>query len=792
LRDLALINEKLRKNPNNPWALKLAGDYYLREGSYKQAEHYYNQAVAIEKGIFAEVVLDHEREILKNPAKLGPRFSLTGFYLAQGEIDAAVMELEEGIELNPENVQAYNLLGKIYVKQGRFDEVISLLEKSVKKGIKDVSLIEILAGAYLEKGRTKDALKFYEEVLNSRPGDKQILRILGELYTRLENYDKAARCYQSMFSDDPEVSREVIQRLEGLLKKLEGNVPIREILADIYMKSLDPEAAVIKLCEIIRLDALKLEEVIIKLKIILKSYPGHPQAVLALADALRRQGNFSESIENYFSLVKAKPEFIDAVMDGYREVLEYCPEQALAHAYLAEAYFYKNQIKEALEEYEKMVMIDPGSADTVIKKCREIIKVSPQILSARLVLGRAYLAKGDVQRAAVEAEGVLLVDKKFTPAYLLLGEAYYKLKMCKKAVEALRTALLHNPYEPRVLEKFREVKVKEIDLEIEKIRERIIEDPWKISLHLDLAKLYIQKEMRDEAIRELQIALKDQVRAPFACNLLGCLYRGEGRYDLAAAQFNRALELAPSELSDLIRTVRFNLGSAYEAQGLIGKALKIYESVLLEDIDFGDLKKRISYLKSTSLKSMGTKSLLMVFSNISTKEVVSLWGREGKNGKNVRENEISLSFGQNHNSSGFEYFMKGMFKAALDEFELAVQLDVKFAAALNNLAVSLIREGKFYEARARLEDAVDLNPNSVVFRNNLGVVYFMLGKFKEAYAEFEKAFTLDSGCSGVCLNFGDLNYLKKNIKQAFELYSGVGKFDVLTEIADQRLAFKTP
>ncbi|MFC1568553.1 tetratricopeptide repeat protein, partial [Candidatus Margulisiibacteriota bacterium] len=511
----------LRKDPDDPAALREVGRYYLKEGHFKLAKNHFSHAASVSPRLFPDIILDYELAISLAPDKTGPRLSLAGFQIAKGDVEAALLELEESLEINPKNVEAYNVLGKIFVRQGRIDEVIALLERSFEVGIKDANLTETLANAYLEKGRIKDAVRFYNEILNFRPGDKRTLRILGELYTRLEEYKQAALSYQAMFSDDPEVSREVIQRLEELLKKQEGDVFIREILADVYVRSLKPEAAVSRLLEVVRLDAMKLADVVNKLKDILKSYPGHPQATLALAEALRRQGSFSEAIENYYKLAKTQPEFLEDAMRGYREVLEYCPEQVLARNYLAEAFLYKNQVKEALAEFEAMLEFDPSSAESIIRKCREIIKSQPQLLLARLVLGRAYLASGDVQRAAVEAEGIVTVDKKYTAAYLLLGEAYFRMKLCRKAVEIMRTAFAQDPFNQRIQEKFREIREKEIDLEIEKIKEHVTEDPWRIALHLDLAKLYIQKGMRDEAVRELQLAHKDQARSPFAANLLG-------------------------------------------------------------------------------------------------------------------------------------------------------------------------------------------------------------------------------------------------------------------------------
>lgn len=792
MEDLKEIREALKIDPNDPYALRAVGKYYLKEGYYRLAKNHYNQTVRLCPHLLPEIFLDFELEIKRDPEKIGPRLSLAGFEIAQGEIESAILELEESLGVSPKNVEAYNVLGKIFVKLGRIDEAIALLERSLEEGIRDVSLTEILAGAYLEKGRNQEAIKFYEEILEYRPGDKQTLRILGELYTRLENYNQAAQSYQAMFSDDPEVSREVIQRLEELLKRVEGNVFIREVLADVFMKSLKPEAAVTKLREIVRLDSTKLEDVVSKLREILKNYPGHPQALLVLAEVLRMQGNFSESVENYYSLSKNNPEFMEEALRGYQKVLEFYPQQILARTYLAEAYLYKKQIKEALLEFESILGVDSSSSEAVIRKCREIIKTNPQLQLAHLVLGRACLVKGEVQRAVMEAEGVISIDKKNTSAYLLLGEAYFNLKLSRKAVKVLHTALSLAPYDQQVLERYREAREKEIELEIESIKKGLSEDPWRISFHLDLAKLYLQKGLREEAVRELQIALKDQARAPFACNLLGCVHRGTGRYDLAAAQFNRALELAPPEIPDFARSVRFNLASTYEAQGNVRKAIKSYEGILQEDIDFGNLKRRVKYLKSTSLQSIRNKALLMVVSRYGEGESVVLWGREGKPGQAGRKEDVRVSFGQNYNNSGFEYFLKGMHKAAIEEFSLAVQLDSKFATVLNNLGVALAREGKITEAKARLEEAVHLEPHSVVFRNNLGAVYFLLGQIDQARIELEKAYALDPELSGVCINLGDICYFKKDIRRAIDLYKRAGNFDVLTELAEQRLAYKTP
>ena len=88
-----------------------------------------------------------------------------------------------------------------------------------------------------------------------------------------------------------------------------------------------------------------------------------------------------------------------------------------------------------------------------------------------------------------------------------------------------------------------------------------------------------------------------------------------------------------------------------------------------------------------------------------------------------------------------------------------------------------------------MSDAVQIDPSSPVFYNNLGVVYFLLGKIDLAKTALEKSAALNDESSAVCLNLGDLNYLRGEVKRAVELYRKVGAFDPLSDLADRRLMY---
>jgi len=155
-----------------------------------------------------------------------------------------------------------------------------------------------------------------------------------------------------------------------------------------------------------------------------------------------------------------------------------------------------------------------------------------------------------------------------------------------------------------------------------------------------------------------------------------------------------------------------------------------------------------------------------------------------------RSGDVNLSFGYDHNLNGFNFFLKGMAKAALEEFQLAVQLDSKFPQSLNNLAACLAKEGRLVEAKGYLTEALSLEPNSVVIHNNLGVVLFMLGEIKKGKQVLETTLDMDPMLSATCLNLGDVFACLKDVKSAVALYQQIGLADPLVDLAGQRLKYR--
>ena len=312
-----------------------------------------------------------------------------------------------------------------------------------------------------------------------------------------------------------------------------------------------------------------------------------------------------------------------------------------------------------------------------------------------------------------------------------------------------------------------------------------------MSLHLEQGKLYWEKGELDNAIQELQVALRDLPRAPFAYHLLGTCFKEKGRFDLAVSRFESALAAEGQEAHKITDLIRFNMGSALEAQGMVEEAVMAYEKIAAEEFKYGSLQARIKILNETNPGSLRNKNLVAAPRRYGTREVIGFWGRDGR-GVNFSDLDdgLSISFGQGHNAAGFEHFQKGRVKAAEEEFQLSIQLDTHFIAALNNLGVVYLSVGMYDRAEARISEALELDPDFAVLLNNLGLVYLFLGEKGKARTFLEKAYSRDPQLGAAALSLGDLYYMDQDTEKAISYWERLLGLDVMAELAARRLKYR--
>ena len=100
----------------------------------------------------------------------------------------------------------------------------------------------------------------------------------------------------------------------------------------------------------------------------------------------------------------------------------------------------------------------------------------------------------------------------------------------------------------------------------------------------------------DDAIAELQQAVKDPRKKTDAMFLLGRAFQQKDLHDLALGQFEKALEAAGGGAR--AKEALYEMGVICEAQGKADDALRHFTKILEQDIGFRDVAKKVEALKA--------------------------------------------------------------------------------------------------------------------------------------------------------------------------------------------------
>jgi len=79
---------------------------------------------------------------------------------------------------------------------------------------------------------------------------------------------------------------------------------------------------------------------------------------------------------------------------------------------------------------------------------------------------------------------------------------------------------------------------------------------------------------------------------------------------------------------------------------------------------------------------------------------------------------------------------------AIGDYDEAIRLNPKNAAAFNNRAVTLVSVRQYDRAIKDYDEALRLQPDNGLYVKNRGNAFRIIGKYAQAIADFRKALTL--------------------------------------------------
>ncbi|MFQ3225472.1 MAG: tetratricopeptide (TPR) repeat protein [Lentimonas sp.] len=171
-------------------------------------------------------------------------------------------------------------------------------------------------------------------------------------------------------------------------------------------------------------------------------------------------------------------------------------------------------------------------------------------------------------------------------------EGTLKREKMATAITAKEEALEANPESAAAQSELEALRHEERVFRLAQAEDIVQRYPNEYGYRYELGELYHAEGETDKAIKELQLAQRSPKVRINALILLGKAYKVKGFSDLAAEQLTLAKSEIPG-ITDQKKDVLYELGSCYEEQGDMDKAMVEFKALYGADISYRDVSQKI-------------------------------------------------------------------------------------------------------------------------------------------------------------------------------------------------------
>jgi tetratricopeptide (TPR) repeat protein len=726
------VLEQLQRNPASVDGLNLLGIIESDQQDYSNALAAFDKALKL------------------SPNSTKTHNNLGDFFLSQKKPDLAEKEFRAVLRLDPGNRDGNYNLGMLLMARGAYLEAIPHFEK-IRPPNRESTFN--LIRAYLQSKRTADALRTAQVLSDTNSSDVQVHFSLAVLLASEKQYKPAAFEFEKADALEPGTFEILYNFGQALL--LGGDFP----KADLELNR-----------------ALKLQ-------------PESPDTLYLLALACKNESRPLDALNLLIHAHKIAPDNTDIILlmaqismsqDYYEDAIpllesgvQIAPQRADLSAALGQSYFMSGKIDKALEQFKKLLEIEPsartyavvalsyrnlGRFDEAKQYVMQGLKLDPHSNSCLLNLGMIDEAQGDTAGAEANFKEVLRSDpdspdallelanlriasKRFAEAETLLrnfvrvghnpATGYYKLAMVErnlhqmdaaakdlKAFQALSKNASTGPLPFQHLFDFLDTR-SQLDagsrgqLDIADLTDQIQKHPDQTEDLYFLAEAYLKSGKVDEAastIEKLDKLIADDYRTLTGVGVLLARYH---LYGDAIRHFQAALQVNPA--SD---EVEFDLADAYFRKRLYAEALEAANKV-----------SEVGRKDDAYLALLGD-----IYAHL---------------GDIARAEDIFKGAIQRNPDDDQNYLALALLDFRGNNLADAKQILLKGQARIPGsgkilwgLGIASVLEGKTAQAASEFETAVDLLPEWPGSYSVLGVFYYesgQLDKAKEVLSRFENS-----------------------------------------------------
>lgn len=185
-KSIEYIKNALLINPNNHLYCTNLGEFYRRQGDYKNAEISLRKAVTL-KADFS-----------------GSRYNLANVLKAQGKIEEAINYYNEALSINKDDFQSLQNMGNAFLEMKNYTEAATCYWRAIRINPNLADAESSLANCFYEMKNYYKAEFHYKGVLQHKPDDDQATKSLAVMFEKQGRVEEAYNFYKIYSEKDKE------------------------------------------------------------------------------------------------------------------------------------------------------------------------------------------------------------------------------------------------------------------------------------------------------------------------------------------------------------------------------------------------------------------------------------------------------------------------------------------------------------------------------------------------------------------------------------------------------------
>ncbi len=475
-RDLQLLDVRYAKIYENTFKNKSPKDYTTRElniliqlASVNIFLGRIERAMELAEKFFE--VPDREFSVIEKWArsvgrwrwgKPEPQFYLMRLYLAFHRYEEALQAAQRTIEFDKTyNLRIHEEFSRVTLPANIQVEFLQFLS-SLEVGVKDIdnAIGNLNRLLNLDPGRIEDVIRGFRELLRIAPKETKVLFALGDAYLHAHRASLAVEEYAKVIDIDPGKIDEVLKRYHLVLKSDPTNPQVISALVEGYLRKGDTQHATEVIEESFKTDPGLVDEYLLNLNTILEKDINNLRALNLLGLVYLKKGEIDNAVLIFENLAERGGEGQSLAEAGVRAILNSAPDNLQAIKIIIDILRQQKRIAEALSLIASRVKAEPKTALELLPKVDELIKTDKSLVSS----GRAIYQE-------FKGEDEFLIQ-------LVIGRSYAYEKNYTRAIESFQKCLEIDPGRSELLKKG--------------IVEIIQDDSGAVPLMVYVARLYLR------------------------------------------------------------------------------------------------------------------------------------------------------------------------------------------------------------------------------------------------------------------------------------------------------------